>query len=257
MVATSQTVVPVRYRGRTYRLSAWFRDTGEELMLFVHGLGCSKDSWREAWSHGALSGRSLLAFDLPGFGSSPRPADFDYALKTHAELLAAVIDANASRRICLVTHSMGGAIAMLLPAGAAGRISSLVLVEGRLCASSCGFATEASSVSFEQFDSVTYPRFRRRMRVDPRAAFDLDRADRLAFYRSSCSLVDWASGDELLRRFASFGCPRAYVYGADNRHLEELADLGPGLVHEIGEAGHFVMNDCPDAFYEWLGAWVT
>ena len=27
--------------------------------------------------------------------------------------------------------------------------------------------------------------------------------------------------------------------------------------HAQQEAGHFVMNDCPDAFYEWLGAWVT
>lgn len=257
MVATSQTVVPVRYRGRNYRLSAWFRDTGEELLLFVHGLGCSKDSWREAWSHAALSGRSLLALDLPGFGSSPRPVDFDYALETQAELLAGVIDANASRRICLVAHSMGGAIAMLLPSGAAGRIERLVLVEGRLRASSCGFAAEVSGVSFEQFDRVNFPRFCRRVRGDPRAAFDLDRADRVAFYRSGCSLLDWASGDELLQRFTAFGCPKAYVHGAENRHLEELVCLDPRLVHEIEAAGHFVMNDHPDAFYEWLGAWLA
>ena len=249
--------MPVRYRGREYRLSAWFRDTGEELVLFVHGLGCSKDSWREAWSHGALSGRSLLAFDLPGFGSSPRPADFDYALETQAELLAGVIDAHASRRICLVAHSMGGAIAMLLPAGAAGRIARLVLVEGRLCESSCGIAAEAAHISFEQFNRVNWPRFRRRVQVDPRAAFDLDRSDRLAFYRSGCSLVDWASGDQLMRRFASFGCPKAYVYGADNRHLEELAKLDPELVHEVEQAGHFVMNDSPAAFYAWLDKWTA
>ena len=139
----SQTVIAARHRGREYRLSAWFRDTGDNLVLFVHGLGCSKESWRRAWSSPALYGCSLLAIDLPGFGASPRPPDFSYDLEDQAGLLAGVIDAHASRRVCVVAHSMGGTVATLLPDAASRRVDSLVLVEGRLLASSCGIASEA------------------------------------------------------------------------------------------------------------------
>lgn len=252
MSLTSQTSVVARYRGREYRLSAWFRDTGDDLVLFVHGLGCSKESWRQAWSSPALYGRALLAIDLPGFGASPRPPEISYELEDQAELLASVIDAHASRRICLVAHSMGGAIATLLPGPASRRVDSFVLVEGRLVRSSCGIAAEAARVSADQFHAENFPRFLQRVAADRRAAFDLDRSDPDAFYRSSTSLIRWTSGDGLVGRFAAFDCPKAFVYGADNRHLDELALLDRGIAHEIPDAGHFPMNDRPEAFYTLL-----
>lgn len=245
----SQTVIAARHRGREYRLSAWFRDTGDDLVLFVHGLGCSKESWRRAWSSPALYGCSLLAIDLPGFGASPRPPDFSYDLEDQAGLLAGVIDAHASRRVCVVAHSMGGTVATLLPESASRRVDSLILVEGRLLASSCGIASEAIAVGAERFEAEVFPQFCRRVESDRRAAFDLARSDASAFYLSSKSLVKWTDGPGLVARFDGFDCPTAFVYGADNRHLGELAALDRESLHEIDDAGHFVMNDNPDAFY--------
>lgn len=247
-----QHVVAVRHRGQDIRLAAWFRDSGPDLILFLHGLGCSKQNWRHAWSAPALYGHSLLAIDLPGFGASPRPPAFGYALEDHAAVLAGVIDAHASRRLCLVAHSMGGSVAMLLSPAAARRVDALVLVEGRLVRSSCGIAAAAAAVGPEQFDAETFPQFRNKVAADRRAAFDLDRADQRAFYLSSKSLIKWASGNGLLSRLAGFECPTAFVYGADNRHLTELALLDPGILHEVADAGHFVMNDNPAEFYPLL-----
>jgi len=249
MISMPQTAVAARYRGREYRLSAWLRDTGDDLVLFVHGLGCSKESWRQAWSSPALYGCSLLAIDLPGFGASPRPTGFSYDLEDQAGLLAGVIDAYASRRVCLVAHSMGGAVAMLLPAASARRIDRLVLVEARLSSASCGIASLASSASLAQFEAEVFPQFRRRVELDRRAAFDLDRADRQAFYLSSKSLVRWTGGTGLAPRFDAFDCPKVFVYGGDNRHLHELALIDRSLLREIADAGHFAMNDNPEAFY--------
>jgi len=249
MMSVSQTTVVARFRGREHRLSAWFRDTGDDLVLFIHGLGCSKESWRQAWSSPALYGCSLLAIDLPGFGASPRPSHFSYDLEEQAGLLAGVIDAHASRRVCLVAHSMGGAVATLLPDAASRRVDGLVLVEGRLLTASCGIASEVAAVSAEEFEAQTFAQFRRRVEADHSAAFDLARSDLRAFYLSSRSLVKWTDGPGLVARFDAFDCPRAFIYGADNRHLGELAALDRGLLHEIAGAGHFVMNDNPDAFY--------
>jgi len=252
MMSTPQTVVTALYRGREYRLAAWFRDTGPDVVLFVHGLGCSKENWRQAWSAPALTGRSLLAVDLPGFGASPRPPDFDYDLASQAGLLASIVDAHASRRLCLVAHSMGGAIAALLPRPVARRVDQLVLVEGRLIKSSCGIAAEAAQVGMEQFETQVYPQFRRRVASDRRAAFDLERADRQAFYLSSKSLIERTGGEGLIAEFDSFDCPKGFIYGADNRHLDELRLLDPVILHEVADAGHFPMHDNPGAFYALL-----
>lgn len=252
MISITQSAVVARHRGREYRLAAWFRDAGPDLMLFVHGLGCSKESWRQAWSARNLYGWSLLAIDLPGYGASPRPPGFTYELEVQAELLASVVDAHASRRVWIVAHSMGGAIATLLPQAAARRVDGLVLVEGRLVSSSCGIAAETARVDREDFESALFPRFRRRVAADRRAAFDLERADREAFYRSAGSLMKWTTGSGLVSRFDAFACPRAFVYGSENRHLAELERLDAELAHEIDAAGHFVMNDNPGDFYALL-----
>ncbi len=50
------------------------RDAGPDLVLFLHGLGCVKESFEGAWGKDALAGFSLLAPDLPGSGASPVPA---------------------------------------------------------------------------------------------------------------------------------------------------------------------------------------
>jgi pimeloyl-ACP methyl ester carboxylesterase len=252
MVSHSRIVLTGRHRGRDYRLSAWFRDSGDELVLFVHGLGCSKESWRKAWSAPSLYGKSLLAIDLPGFGASARSADYSHDLEEQAGLLASIIDAHASRHLWVVAHSMGGSIATLLPPTVARRLDGLILVEARLLRASCSVSTLAAAVDAETFAADTFPKFRQRVALDRRAAFDLDRSDREAFYLCSRSLFEYTGGVGLVDQFAALECAGAFVYGADNGHLAELDRVEPQRLHEIPDAGHFVMNDNPDAFYALL-----
>jgi pimeloyl-ACP methyl ester carboxylesterase len=252
MIGMSETVLSVRLKGREHRVSAWFREAGHELVVFVHGLGCSKENWREAWGRRELRDKSLLAYDLIGFGHSPRPADFSYMLDDQAELLSAIIDAYAVRRIHLVAHSMGGTIALLLPNRTLARFASLILVEPRLKSSSCGIAAETSQVDYHQFTSEVFPRFRRRVSRDPQAAFDLDRADPHAFYQSACSLIHWTQDDEMVKRFDDAPCRKTLIYGGLNQHLEEVGLVDDASKYEIPGAGHFVMHDDPTAFYQGL-----
>jgi pimeloyl-ACP methyl ester carboxylesterase len=254
MALISEILLPVRHKAREFKLSAWFRDSGQDLVVFVHGLGCSKDNWRKAWEHRALRGMSLLAVDLPGSGHSPGVPDFSYELEDYAGILAALIDAYAVRDVHLVAHSMGGTIALLLPVRTLARFRNLALVEPRLVQSSCGIAAEAVQGSFEQFAAEIYPRFRQRLSVDPRTAYDLDRADPDGFYKSGCSMMRWTAGDEMLQRFAGAPGRKAFIYGGNNRHLEELGRIDESCKIEIPRAGHFVMHDDPQAFYHQLGA---
>jgi len=252
--AIGDAILPVRFRSRDYRLSTWFREAGQELVIFLHGLGASKENWRQAGAARELRGKSLLGFDLPGFGDSPGSAAFGYELEEQAGILAAVIDSYALRRIYLVAHSMGGTIALLLPSRIISRLECMLLVEPRLRQSSCELGAEIVQGNYENFVSHLVPRLRKRAEIDPEAAFDFDRADPRAFYLSGHSLIRWTRGDQMVRRFRSIPCRKAFIYGQHDKHLEELDAMDRQIAFEIENAGHFVMRDNPALFYRQLGA---
>ena len=253
MAAIPETVVPAAVPGHDFRLTAWQRETSSEaLLVMIHGLGCSKQSFAGAWAQPELRDWSLLAPDLPGFGRAPKPADYSYDLQQQARVLASLLDQRASRRVHLVGHSMGGTLALLLPERILSRLEALVLVEPRLLAESCSVAAEASRISEADFERQFMQGFRRRVGTDSRVAFDADHADPLAFQRSASSLVRWAGSGEMLPRFSRLPCPAWFVYGSDNRHLAELRELPAARTVAIAGAAHFPMHDNPALFYTTL-----
>ena len=254
MVSIPESMQRVRARSRDYGLAAWYREASQELVLFLHGLGCSKENWQHAWSRREFRDKSLLAIDLPGFGHSPRPSHFGYSLEEHAAVLSALVDAHALKRIHLVAHSMGGTIALLMSARTLSRLASLVLVEPRLVQSSCGIAAEASKFTADEFLTGEFDRMRRRIRFDRRMAYDLDRSDELAFYYSANSLMQWTNGRTMLDKFETAPCTKVFIYGAEDRFLEEIGEIADEFTIGISGAGHFVMCDNPDEFYTRVAA---
>lgn len=252
-MALTERRLHVSAGGRDFNLAAWQRDTGsDELLVCVHGLGCSKKSYAEAFQRPELRSWSLLAFDLPGFGRSPRPDDYRHDLKEQAALLRSLLDSHASRRIVLLAHSMGGTLSLLLPAPVLSRLAGMVLVEPRLLAASSTVSAEANRFEFDEFLRHFWPQLRARVAGDPSEAFDLDHADPVAFYRSARSLGHWTHSADLVGAFLSADCPRCFVYGDRNVHLGELAALPAAEQLRIPGAGHFPMQDNPQAFYRGL-----
>ena len=249
-MSVQTSTMNLRIRSREYPLSVRFRESGDELVLFVHGLGCSKENWRDAWSRPELRDRSLLAPDLPGFGHSPCPTDFSADLSGYAQIIHALIDAHAVRRIHLVAHSMGGSACLLLPDRVLARLESFVLIEPRIFLSSCAVASVAVGVTYEEFTATVFPAIHRQLSRDSRMAYDLGRADIRAFYNSSQSLIDWTSRRALLERYELADCRKYFVYGAENGQLQELSFIRPTV--SVESAAHFVMRDNPDGFYTCL-----
>jgi len=89
------------------------RGDGPHLVL-LHGLGDSSVGWRKV--EGALrdAGFRVTVWDALGAGRSEKPGDGDYGLVAHAERLAQVLDRIGAKRVTLVGHSLGGALALLL-----------------------------------------------------------------------------------------------------------------------------------------------
>lgn len=95
-------------------------------ILLLHGLGGSWSNWVAVAPALARTG-SVLAVDLPGFGSSPPAADF--SIDTHVSAADELLGWWGRSGVTVVGNSMGGLVAELLACRApAGVVRDLILV---------------------------------------------------------------------------------------------------------------------------------
>lgn len=95
-------------------------------LVFVHGLGGSWQNWLEQVPEFARDHR-VIAFDLPGFGESPLPAE-EISISGSGRLVVGLMDALGIERAALVGNSMGGFVATEIAVQAPDRVERLVLV---------------------------------------------------------------------------------------------------------------------------------
>jgi pimeloyl-ACP methyl ester carboxylesterase len=95
--------------------------------VYVHGLGGSATNWTDL--AGLLSGHVPgIALDLPGFGRSEPPRDFDYSMQGHADAVARFVRGLGTGPVHLFGNSMGGAITMHVAADHPDLVRTLTLV---------------------------------------------------------------------------------------------------------------------------------
>ncbi|MDQ6915556.1 MAG: alpha/beta fold hydrolase, partial [Actinomycetota bacterium] len=96
-------------------------------MLLVHGLGATKSSFFDTAA--ALSrDYRVHALDLPGFGSSSKPATAPYNPAYFAEAVLGLMDALELDRTHLVGNSLGGRVALEVGLRAPERVNGLGLL---------------------------------------------------------------------------------------------------------------------------------
>jgi len=245
--------ITVRYQGREFELATSSRRSSDDLILFIHGLGCTKENFEDVWSCSELNGISLLTFDLIGYGSSSKPADFSYSMEDHAALCRELLIHFPHRRLHLVAHSMGGAIGILL-ADMLDTLDTFINVEGNLIGSDCSVSRKTVSVSLEEFRDGFFEKLRHNAwKHDSRGsqvwAALSEHSDITGFYRSAQSLVKLSDSGELLRRFLLLQFKKVYIYGEENAGAEAITHLQGIPTVCIPKSGHFPMSDNPDEFY--------
>jgi pimeloyl-ACP methyl ester carboxylesterase len=72
---------------------------------------------------------SVYAMDLPGFGYSDKPVNYDYSSNGYAGFIASFLDAYNIKQAVLVGNSMGGQIALMCCLRYPKRVAGLVLVD--------------------------------------------------------------------------------------------------------------------------------
>jgi pimeloyl-ACP methyl ester carboxylesterase len=244
-------------------VAARVRDAGPDApaLLLVHGLGGDSTFWAEAFACPELERTTLVAVDLPGFGTAAplRPFTFDAVVR----LLVGLVE-GLPVPVAAVGHSLGGTVTALLAQRAS--LRGIVLIEANLLplgpevsASAAGAHARAEGCFDEWFDGFAASVLEHASDDRGSALYvgSFARADREAFGEACEELVAATAGG-VGQRYAELDVPRAYVVGSDEEpaHVTFLEANKLELVR-IADAGHSVMVDQPEVFYGFLAGWLA
>lgn len=93
-------------------------------LLLINGIGAAAEMWTPLVPH--LGGHEVVAFDLPGVGSSP-PSRRPLRMRALAEIVVGLLDRLGYGRIDVLGYSFGAALAQELVRRAPDRVGRLVL----------------------------------------------------------------------------------------------------------------------------------
>ena len=256
-----------------HELSLAYRDEGDGVpVVFLHGIPTWSFLWRRIAPQLADQFRTIVP-DLVGYGNSDRRDTFDRSIRAQEQVLADLIDQLGLDEFHVVGHDIGGGVALRYAAHTDDRIDKLVLSN----------ATAYGSWPVEYITSLGLPRTLEmdadafRERLDRAFVDGLERADpdpewidgmtepwlradgRRAFARAAVATntnhtteIDYETIDVDL--LCLWGAADAEQPVDDGRRLVD--DIG-GEVVALEEAGHWVLEDRPDAYRDHLEAFLT
>lgn len=223
--------------------------------LLLHGFGSDHLLWlANQQAIGAVA--ALAALDLPGHGDSSMDVG-DGAIGSLADRVAALLERKAMRKVHLIGHSLGGAVALALAESRPDLVASLVLI------APAGLGRSVDEHFLTEFPRLAAPEaataLLQRLVVRPRLINKfmvgrvLDQLERPGA-REALARIAHAipySGAAMARAAASVrrrDLPRLIVWGEEdaiNRLSEErLAQFG-GEVFLVAEAGHLPQVEQP------------
>jgi len=103
-------------------------ESDSEAALFVHGNPGSRLDWEDLVTRTGAEGIRAIAFDLPGFGESDKPADFPATVPDYAAYIERARPLLGLDRVHLVVHDFGGPIGLTWAGTHAEAVASLTIV---------------------------------------------------------------------------------------------------------------------------------
>ena len=103
-------------------------DSNSPPMILIHGFATSNLVWSKVLLGLADAGFRVLAPDLPGFGYSGKPRNFDYTIMSQAAMIVSFLKQLGIERTVLVGSSYGGAVAATIALDHPTLVEKLILV---------------------------------------------------------------------------------------------------------------------------------
>jgi pimeloyl-ACP methyl ester carboxylesterase len=255
-------VTDVEVSGAT--ISSLISGHGPEQVVCVHGLGSSKTSFFETVA--ALSpDYTVHAIDLPGFGSSSKPARGRYDAGYFARATLGYIDAMGIERAHLVGNSMGGRIALELALTDPDRVETLSLLAPALAFLRRRELVPLVKLLRPELAAIPHPLRAARVRehfwslfaqpeqLDPAVA-DIaadefcrtyrSRSARIAFFAAARNIyLDTPHGERgLWTRLSSLRRPALFIWGDSDRLIPPA--FSRHVAEAVPEARQVVLPNC-------------
>lgn len=227
------------------KIQCLLREGSRSLIVFIHGLQGSKELFSQLISESFLSNFYILAPDLPGFGTSAKPTDFDYSISSFAQVVQELIIATGHQQAIIIGHSLGGMIGTKLLDSQS--VTALISLEGNLSLDDCGESQEIATLSEEEFVAVYLPQMINSLRQSsaPSSAFRLSavrRADPYVLYHTACGIVSACRNGDLLALFEQSNINRLLIIG-EMSSFASCSVPQPAKVIIVPGASHFLLHD--------------
>ncbi|MHA1187165.1 MAG: alpha/beta fold hydrolase [Candidatus Heimdallarchaeota archaeon] len=234
-----------------------FNKTKETTIIYIHGLGSSKEDFQDAIEYPELQNYNLLSVDLLGHGDSDKPKNFAYTMAEQAiKLKELIIQLNLDKNIILIAHSMGGPIAILLAELFKEKIKAIVYAEGNIDLGDCFFSN--SIIAENSFEEWKNESFQKTVEMLKSLGIDMqnytmlfEKAGPETIYFSSHDLLQISKKDTLIQNLVDLKTPILPIFGEKNKDKfsseEKLAKYFQ--IMYVANSGHSMMIDNPDEFY--------
>jgi pimeloyl-ACP methyl ester carboxylesterase len=201
----------VTVQGRTI---AYLERPGKgETIVLLHGFGADKDNWPRFVRRLPKQYR-VIAFDLPGHGSSFKDADAVYTIDFITRGLADAIDALKLERFHLAGNSMGGWVGAIYTAGHPDRVTTLALLDAAGTQS-----PEKSDMgrALEQGVNILVP------------STEKEYSDLLGYAFNKRPFIPWPATDVLARRAVAEAPFRRKMFTDIHREARDVKEVLPEL----------------------------
>lgn len=253
--------------------------------VLLHGFASGAFSFDDLAPRLAAYGQ-VVAFDRPAFGLTERPMPeafqdgFDpYTPTAQVALTVGLMDALGIERAVLVGHSAGGTVALQTALAHPDRVAALVLVGSPASAQAGPGRFARWLFRTPQMDRLG-PVFLRQLAAEPGLRllrgswYDPTRIDEatIASYRQGTQVEDWdralwqvskaPAGPSLEGRLGAIDVPALVLAGADDAVVPTseaqrlAAELPEAELALLPACGHVPQEECPDALWEVLDAWL-
>jgi len=243
------------------QLSYYYRKSNNGLtLIFIHGLGCNKNDYLEAFSNHLLKEYGMLVVDLVGHNDSSTPSNFTYAMNTQARVLKKLIQKlELADDYILICHSMGGPIGVHLAELLGSKIKGMIYAEGNIDENDCFFSLsiieQYTIAEWKKIGFATVLNSLKEMAeedIDLLYAKSFAKAGPITTYKSSLDLVSESRNGRLLERLANLEIPILAIFGEENKgkFSSELKLKKKFPISYIPNAKHAMMHQNPVIFYE-------
>ena len=260
MTFTTDTL-DLRVQDIDVRLAYLRRPGPNAPIVCLHGFGSTKEDYADLAQRPDFDGHDLVFWDAPGCGASDLSDPDALSIPFLVAVVRRACAALGLDRFVLAGHSMGGLTGLMFAHAHPDQVLGFMSIEGNVAPEDCFLSRQIIEFPAATPDAFMQD-FMARMRDRQEYASALYavalplKVRPTTFRPVFSSMVEISDTAPLMQYLSDMPCPRAFVYGAQNRHLSYLAHL-PQIgveVIEIPHAGHFPMYSNPPALWAAMAA---